>query len=67
MSNGEHSIPRSSSAIDRVLGDPAASFWLKRTLLSALTRDPVDAANDAEMLFHLLDEWCREILNDGLG
>ena len=35
--------------IEQVLGDPAASFWLKDALRSALDRDPVDAANDAEV------------------
>ena len=51
--------------IEQVLSDPAASFWLKDALGSALARDPVDAANDAEVLFRLLDERCREILNQG--
>jgi len=62
MNNGEHSLPGCPSAIERVLSDPAASFWLKEALRSALTRDPVDAANDAEILFSLLDDWCRTIL-----
>lgn len=51
------------SEIERVLSDPAVSFWLKEALGSALARDPVDAAIDAEVLFRLLDERCREILN----
>jgi hypothetical protein len=42
-----------------VLRDPAASFWLKAALRSALGRDPVDAANDAEVLAQLLDRRCR--------
>jgi hypothetical protein len=33
---------------DEVLADPAASDWLKRSLLSALKRNPVDAVNDAQ-------------------
>ena len=33
---------------DEVLADPAASDWLKRSLLSALKRGPVDAVSDAE-------------------
>jgi hypothetical protein len=41
--------------IEQVLADPAASFWLKGALSSALDRDPVDAANDAEVLAQLLD------------
>jgi hypothetical protein len=48
--------------ITAVLGDPAASSWLKTCLCSALSRDPVDAANDAEVLAQLLDRRCRAIL-----
>ena len=48
--------------IEEVLRDPAASFWLKDALNSALARDPVDAANDAEVLARLLDRRCRQIL-----
>jgi hypothetical protein len=44
---------------DEVLRDPSASAWLKDALHSALTRDPVDAANDAEVLARLLDTRCR--------
>jgi len=36
--------------IDEVLADPAASFWLKAALHSALSRDPVDAANGSYSL-----------------
>jgi hypothetical protein len=48
--------------IEEVLRDPAASFWLKNALRSALARDTVDAANDAEVLARLLDTRCRHIL-----
>jgi hypothetical protein len=48
--------------IDEVLADPAASFWLKAALHSALFRDPVDAAHDSEILARLLERRCREIL-----
>ena len=51
--------------IERVLTDPAASFWLKECLRSALDRDPVDAANDADVLAKLLDRRCQEILSRG--
>jgi len=47
--------------IDEVFADPATSFWLKAALHSALSRDPVDAANDSEILARLLDRRCREI------
>jgi hypothetical protein len=48
--------------IDQVLADPSASFWLRNAVLAALSRDPVDAANDADVLARLLDKRCREIL-----
>ena len=40
--------------IDDVLNDPTISNWLKSALGSALNRDPLDATNDAEMLFLIL-------------
>ena len=40
--------------IGAVLADPTASQWLKTALRDALTPDPVDAADDAEMLAALL-------------
>lgn len=50
-------------APEDILRDPAASFWLKDALRSALSRDPVDAVNDAEVLARLLEERCRSILS----
>ncbi len=49
--------------IDEVLADPAASYWLKTALCSALNRDPVDAAHDSEILARLLQERCDQILS----
>jgi len=49
--------------IDDVLADPAASYWLKTALCSALNRDPVDAAHDAVILARLLEERCDRILS----
>jgi len=48
--------------IEAVLSDPAASDWLKAALRSALQRDPVDAANDSEVLALLLDRRWHDIL-----
>ena len=48
--------------VEQVMADPAASLWLTRALDAALTRDPVDAANDAEVLARILDQRCRKIL-----
>ena len=39
-----------------VLVDPCASLWLKSALRTALERDCVDAASDAELLARLLGE-----------
>jgi hypothetical protein len=50
-------------SIDEVLADPAASFWLKTALRSALCRDPVDAAHDSEILAQLLEQRCNAILS----
>ena len=57
------SNPDELPEIAAVLHDPAASSWLKTCLCSALSRDPVDAANDAEILAHLLERRCRAILS----
>jgi len=50
-------------SIDEVLADPAASSWLKTALRFALSRDPVDAAHDSEILARLLGKRCDQILS----
>jgi hypothetical protein len=42
--------------IPEVLADPAASYWLKDALCSAVRRDIVDAVNDAETLLAILQD-----------
>jgi len=54
---------REIPSINEVMEDPSASFWLRQALRGALARDPVDAANDAEMLTRLLDARCCETLH----
>jgi hypothetical protein len=54
--------PEDPPTIGQVLEDPAASFWMKGALSSALARDPVDAANDSELLARLLDARCQKVL-----
>lgn len=49
-------IAGNEDRIRTVLDDRGASFWLKDALKSALQRDCVDAANDAELLASILDE-----------
>ncbi len=45
-----------------VLADPSTSFWLKSAIEAALTRDPVDALNDALVLAAVLDGRLRDVL-----
>ena len=47
--------------IDDVLNDPTISDWLKWALRSALNRDPLDATNDAEILFLILSQRLGEL------
>lgn len=42
--------------VEQILSDPCASTWLKQSLKAALGRDPVDAANDAEVLARVLSD-----------
>ena len=39
---------------DEILIAPDTSLWLKAALTSALDRDPIDAANEAELLAMVL-------------
>ncbi len=52
---------------DLILNDPAASYWLKDALGSALKRDPVDAANDADNLAAALRLHCKQVLAERQG
>lgn len=42
--------------IGKVLADPSVSYWLKNALRSAVERDPVDVANDLEVMRCCFDE-----------
>lgn len=50
--------------VEHILTDPSASFWIKGALRSALDRDPVDAANDADVLAKALTRRCNRLLGD---
>ncbi len=52
---------------DLILNDPAVSFWLKDALRSALERDPVDAARDADNLAASLRLHCNQVLAERQG
>ena len=49
---------------DEIFAHLAVSFWLKAALQSALLRDPVDAANDADVLARVLKDRCRHLLEE---
>ena len=55
-------IMTTAQKIEAVLADPSCSRWLATALRSALTRDPVDAANDAHFLANILREHCRAVV-----
>ncbi len=44
----------------RIMTDPAASYWLKRAVDDAMRRDCCDALNDAETLVALLTKACDD-------
>jgi hypothetical protein len=52
--------------VEEVLEDPEISVWLRTALLTALNRDPVDAAADAAKLLKVLDRRLSEILTQEL-
>lgn len=58
-------MPKATSAIEihRILTDPSASFWIKHALETAMQRDPVDAAFDAEILADILGKRADEFSN----
>jgi hypothetical protein len=46
--------PRDVAEIVAIMADPAASYWLKQALASALDRDAFDAERDALVLAAIL-------------
>jgi hypothetical protein len=58
-----HAAPE--AVVARIVADPCTSDWLRGALQAALRRDPVDAANDAEVLAKVLSARSREILGEG--
>lgn len=50
-----------SPTIQGILCDACSSRWIKAALESALLRDPVDAANDAEVLAQALKRRCEQL------
>ncbi len=56
-----------NTEIKALLESPDTSEWLKNALTSALSRDPVDAANDAEKLLSVLDHRAAAELDAALA
>jgi hypothetical protein len=50
-----------SALTDQLHRDPAASFWLKQATLALQLRDPLDAYQDAQVLFILQRERLAEL------
>jgi hypothetical protein len=49
--------------IKELLASPHSSEWLRKCLISAMTRDPIDAAHDAEMLAQILSSRAEKMLS----
>jgi transposase len=49
-------MERWDTCVDRIILDPATSYWLQDALVVLRQRDPVDAVNDAEMLADIMRE-----------
>ena len=56
--------PSPALSVDEILSDYAASTWIKEALEKALDRDPVDAANDAEMLSQALAQRAEKMAEE---
>lgn len=54
----------SDDEIKRICEDPSISHWFKNAMNSALQRDPVDAANDAELLSLVLTKRANDKIEE---
>lgn len=52
---------------EALLGNPDASLWLRHALASALERDPVDVAIEAEVVAQVLRRRAEAALHTGLA
>ena len=46
--------------IHAIIGNPSTSYWLSDATKSALKRDPIDDAHDAEQLASILTQRAKE-------
>ena len=49
------------ATIRSFLGGPSVSNWLRGAVVEASRRDPVQAVNEAEMLFSIVNSRCEAI------
>jgi hypothetical protein len=52
---------------EEAIANPCVSYWLKAALETALHRDPLDAAQDAELLAVILEARARKLICEGPG
>lgn len=52
--------------VGEVLRSPGTSFWLRDAIRTAMSRDPLDALSDAEMLLDLLQRRLSIVERDAL-
>lgn len=53
----EASVRQAEQNVAWILAHPAFSDWLKETLRRAMTCDPLQVANDLELLNHVVRAW----------
>ncbi|RJX82261.1 hypothetical protein [Pseudomonas sp. LS-2] len=59
--------PAQTPSAEAVMNSPSTSAWLKLSLETALVRDSVDAASDAEVLADILGQRCEAELQASLA
>jgi hypothetical protein len=62
----EASLRHAEQNASWILAHPAFSDWLKETLRSAMTCDPLQIANDLELLNHVVRAWSLARIDLGL-
>lgn len=62
MATIRHANEAGKVDIETLLRDPSTSHWLKHALRSALERDALDAARDADLLAELLEDRVADLL-----
>ena len=61
MKNLEYVSGTLRDEIQDLVDDPTVSFWLSNAITRNLSRDPVDALNDAKQLVAILEDVLSDI------